>query len=155
MDKAQAQQFFAKCNEADGLPPAGADEQLIREASAAMFAAGVSDAMDKFTAWQAKQAAAAAASKPAKAEAAKADWIQIDESKLTPEQAKLYAAKRTADKAAQAARETFEKAVVASVKPRSGKVLRFGYRFGKLSVAWVEEEAGSKPSKGAVALSDL
>ena len=154
MDVSQAKQFFAKCNEADGLPPAGADEQLIREASAALFAAGVSDAMDRFTQWQAKQVAAAA-SKPAKAEAAKADWIQIDESKLTPEQAKLYAAKRTADKAAQAARETFEKAVVASVKPRSGKVLRFGYRFGKLSVAWVEEEAGSKPSKGAVALSDL
>lgn len=153
MDKAQAQQFFAKCNESDGLPPAGADEQLIREASAALFASGVSDAMDRFTQWQAKQSAAQA-SKPAAA-AAKADWIQIDESKLTPEQAKLYAAKRTADKAAQAARETFEKAVVASVKPRAGKVLRFGYRFGKLSVAWVDEETGSKPSKGAVSLADL
>ena len=107
------------------------------------------------TQWQAKQVAAQA-SKPAKAEAAKADWIQIDESKLTPEQAKLYAAKRTADKAAQAARETFEKAVVASVKPRAGKVLRFGYRFGKLSVAWIDEDAStSKTSKGAVSLADL
>jgi hypothetical protein len=153
MNVSEAKQFFAKVNELDNLPPAGADEQLVREASAALFAAGIADAMDQFTAWQQKSAAAAAA-KPA-AEA-KADWTEINVQSLPDAVQKLYAAKRTADKASQTAREAFEKATIAAVKPRAGKVLRFGYRFGKLSVAWVnEDDAAKKTSKGAVSLSDL
>jgi hypothetical protein len=153
MNVSEAKQFFAKVNELDNLPPAGANEQLVREASAALFAAGIADAMDQFTAWQAKDAAHAA-TKPATAD--KADWTEVNVASLPDAVQKLYAAKRTADKASQTAREAFEKATIAAVKPRAGKVLRFGYRFGKLSVAWVnEDDAAKRTSTGAVSLSDL
>jgi hypothetical protein len=152
MNVSEAKQFFAKVNELDNLPPVTADEATVREAFDEIFKAGVSSAMDDFTKWQQKSDAAAAA-KPATAD--KADWTEVNVASLPDAVQKLYAAKRTADKASQTAREAFEKATIAAVKPRAGKVLRFGYRFGKLSVAWVDESSEKKTSKGAVSLSDL
>lgn len=50
----EAKAFFAKCTEADGLPPVGADESSVLAAYRATFAENIDGAMDKFLDWQRK-----------------------------------------------------------------------------------------------------
>jgi len=89
----------------------------------------------------------------AKTEAA---WVEVDTSNLPPEVALAYAVKKEADEAAKNARLAFEAAFTATVKPRPGKHLVFGYRWGKLSASWQDGEAKAATSGGKrVSFSDL
>ncbi len=67
------------------------------------------------------------------------DWLKLDPNDMPANLQKLYAAKQAADKAAREARETFEAsycgALVAAKAMPEGRVARFGYNFGQLSVA--------------------
>jgi len=54
----EARAFFAKVNEADGLPAAMADAGSVLAATQALQTSGIADAFDKFLEWQGKRDAA-------------------------------------------------------------------------------------------------
>lgn len=77
-------------------------------------------------------------------------WKQVDVAGLGADAVKLWEAKRKADAAAKVEREAFEthvRGLVAANVPQ-GKRLAMGYRFGKFSVALVEDD---KPAAKAAA----
>lgn len=74
-----------------------------------------------------------------------AEWMTIDASTLSPAIAKAYAEYKEAYRMAKALREDFEKAMSDAAGLNGGKRLIFGYNFGKLSIAVVDDDR--KPSK--------
>lgn len=82
-----------------------------------------------------------------------ATWINIEVSSLTAEQQAAYEAYKVAQRKAAALREAFETSVTASADIPAGQRMVFGYRFGKLSAAIVEDER--KPSKAKQATASL
>jgi hypothetical protein len=83
-----------------------------------------------------------------------ANWMDIDVETLDVEAQKAYGEYKAAQRKAAALREAFEATAVASLDIPQGKRMVFGYRFGKLSAALVEDDrkpAKTKQSKGSLA----
>lgn len=86
----------------------------------------------------------------------KATWITIDPASLPTSIAKQYDNYKEAYKEMKAERTAFEEALSSALSPPKGKRVVFGYNFGKLSIAIVDDDtkAAAKPS-GAVSLASL
>lgn len=83
-----------------------------------------------------------------------AQWIEIDPATLPEGVRKDYEAYKEEYRLAKIARETFEEALRAQANVPEGKKLVFGYNFGKLSVAIVDDDGRRKSAgKSAVSLS--
>lgn len=67
-----------------------------------------------------------------------ANWVNIDIDSLSPDQRKAYETYKNAYRAMKALREEFE-TVMGSDIPQGQRMI-FGYNFGKLSVAVVEDD---------------
>jgi len=74
-----------------------------------------------------------------------AQWVDVDISTLSQDEAKAYEAYKVAQRAAAKLREEFETTMAQGYDIPQGMRLAFGYRFGKLSVALVLDDR--KPSK--------
>lgn len=79
-------------------------------------------------------------------------WIEIDPTTLSKEVKADYDAYKEEYRLAKIARETFEESLRATVEVPQGKKLVFGYNFGKLSVAIVDDD-GRRSSAGKSAMS--
>ncbi len=62
-------------------------------------------------------------------------WQTLDVESLSPKTRKLYDAYKAASKAAGSAREAFESSFGSDVPAPKDQVWRYGYRFGKFSIA--------------------
>lgn len=80
-----------------------------------------------------------------------ATWTQIDTETLPTAIAKQYANYKSAYAEMKAERKAFEDALVAMLSVPTGKRAVFGYNFGKLSIAIVDDDA--KPAKASLAVS--
>lgn len=69
-----------------------------------------------------------------------ATWINIDIETLGETERKAYDAYKASYQAMKAARSQFEQGLEASAKLAVGTRMIFGYNFGKLSVAVVEDD---------------
>lgn len=74
-----------------------------------------------------------------------ADWLTIDATTLSPELAEAYAQYKASYKLMKEARQAFEQSMADGAGLAEGKRLIFGYNFGKLSIAVVEDDR--KPAK--------
>lgn len=72
-------------------------------------------------------------------------WQEIDPSALPPVALEAYVAYKAAYKAAKQAKQTFEESVIANADLPAGKTLKFGYNFGRLSIALADDT--TKPAK--------
>lgn len=81
--------------------------------------------------------------------ASNVSWINVDVTTLTGETATEY-------KAMQAAKAAFEQSMIADARNggmlQPSDTLRFGYQYGKLSVAVVPLAAGNEPKSWAAML---
>ncbi len=85
-----------------------------------------------------------------------ANWINIDLATLSTEQRKAYEAYKAKYAEMKAQRETFEALISKAIAPPSGKRVVFGYNFGKLSLAVVDDDAKAKrPALTGASLADL
>ena len=83
-----------------------------------------------------------------------AQWIEIDPATLPESVRKDYEAYKEEYRLAKIAREAFEEGLRAQANVPEGKKLVFGYNFGKLSVAIVDDDGRRKSAgKSAVSLS--
>lgn len=85
-----------------------------------------------------------------------ANWQTIDPATLSAPIAKQYANYKSAYVEMKAERKAFEDAITEQLSIPAGKRLVFGYNFGKLSVALVDDDA--KPAakgKATGSLSDF
>lgn len=81
-------------------------------------------------------------------------WQDIDLDTLSDEQRAAYEAYKVAQRQAAALRKGFEDTMQAGLP--EGKRLAFGYRFGKLSAAVVEDDRkAGKPKAKATSLADF
>jgi hypothetical protein len=80
-------------------------------------------------------------------------WIEIDPETLTPEIAGEYRMYKNLYREMKAQRANFEKAMSDAAQLPEGKRVIFGYNFGKLSVAIVDDDR--KPAKAAPAKQSL
>lgn len=80
------------------------------------------------------------------------NWMDIAVSTLTDEAQVAYAEYKDAQRKAAQLRQAFEDAAVSGLDIPQGKRMVFGYRFGKLSAALVEDErkATKKQAKGSL-----
>lgn len=80
-------------------------------------------------------------------------WVNIDPATLSPEMQKAYEAYKAAYRAMKEQRDLFERMMNAQAPV--GKVMKFGYNFGKLSVALdiAPVAAAPKASTGVQSLS--
>ncbi len=86
-----------------------------------------------------------------------ANWQNVDIATMPADIRKAYDAYKAAYTAMKADREAFESAMrsaLASAMPK-GKRAVFGYNFGKLSLAVVDDEPAKPSAKGAISLADL
>jgi hypothetical protein len=74
-----------------------------------------------------------------------AQWADIAVESLPVEAQVAYSEYKVAQRKAAELREAFEQSVTASLELPKGKRMVFGYRFGKLSAAIVDDDR--KPSK--------
>lgn len=74
-----------------------------------------------------------------------AQWADIDVNTLSAEAQEAYSLYKSAQRKAAELRSEFEQTVTADLELPQGKRMVFGYRFGKLSAALVEDDR--KPSK--------
>jgi hypothetical protein len=92
----------------------------------------------------------------AKAQRSDAVWIEIDPTTLDAAAAKEYKGYKDMYAAMKAQRTAFEEAMSEAIAPPAGKRVVFGYNFGKLSVAVVDDDRKAKaatPTK--LSLSDF
>lgn len=82
-----------------------------------------------------------------------ANWVTIDVETLSDVQQMAYDEYKTKYRAMKAAREAFEGEMAAGVPP--GKRMVFGYNFGKLSVALVDDDRKPSKIKGTASLADF
>ena len=80
-------------------------------------------------------------------------WQDIDVNTLSAEAQVAYSEYKDAQRTAASLRATFEQTVVNGLPIPQGKRMVFGYRFGKLSAALVEDDR--KPSKAKQAKGSL
>lgn len=88
----------------------------------------------------------------AKQDKPKADWVELDVATLDASDRTAYETYKAQYKVMREARERFEEGM--QIMAPEGKRLVFGYNFGKLSCAVVDDDAKPK-AKGAVSLSQL
>lgn len=81
-----------------------------------------------------------------------ANWVEINPTTLSGDAASLYASYKEAYRIAKAMREKFEAEMNELADCPDGKRLAFGYNFGKLSVAMVDDN-GKPASKAKAPLS--
>lgn len=85
-----------------------------------------------------------------------ATWINIDVSTLGEQELAAYNAYKASYQAMKAAKTQFEEGLEASAKLAAGTRMIFGYNFGKLSVAVVEDDRkAAKPKATTQSLSDF
>lgn len=85
-----------------------------------------------------------------------AQWMDIDVATLSAEAQVAYSEYKDAQRRAAALREVFETTCVAGLEIPQGKRMVFGYRFGKLSAAIVEDDRkASKPKQAKGSLADF
>ena len=90
------------------------------------------------------------------AERAKADWHNIDIDTLPESLRTPYELYKKSYKQAKADREAFEADMISAIDPPKGKRVVFGYNFGKLSVAVVDDDKpAAKSAPKALSLADL
>lgn len=83
-----------------------------------------------------------------------AQWADIDVTTLSEDAQLAYAMYKDAQRKAAELRTAFEASVVNGLDIPTGKRMVFGYRFGKLSAALVEDDrktAKPKQAKGSLA----
>jgi len=90
--------------------------------------------------------------KPTKTDAV---WHTLDTDALPPPILSKYDAYKEAYKAMKAERLEFETALAKAIDPPKGKRVIFGYNFGKLSVAVVDDDAKAKAKPATTTLADL
>lgn len=84
-----------------------------------------------------------------------ATWTQIDTDSLPAAIAKQYANYKSAYAEMKAERKAFEDALAAMLIVPPGKRAVFGYNFGKLSIAIVDDTAPKAKATSAVSLASL
>lgn len=84
-----------------------------------------------------------------------ATWTQIDTDTLPSAIAKQYANYKSAYAEMKAERKAFEDALAAMLAVPTGKRAVFGYNFGKLSIAIVDDDAKPAKASSAVSLASL
>ena len=72
-------------------------------------------------------------------------WTNVDPATLSQDVRQAYEAYKVAQRQAAALREAFETAITSDIDVPAGMRVVFGYRFGQLSMALVEDDR--KPSK--------
>jgi hypothetical protein len=83
-----------------------------------------------------------------------ANWVNIDTDSLAPHQLEAYDAYKGAYRAMKTSRENFENIMGRDIP--AGQRMIFGYNFGKLSVAVVEDDRKVPKAKAATqSLSDF
>lgn len=82
-------------------------------------------------------------------------WTQIDTETLPTPIAKQYANYKSAYAEMKAERKVFEDALTELLTIPPGKRAVFGYNFGKLSIAIVDDDAKPKAASSAVSLASL
>lgn len=85
----------------------------------------------------------------------KANWLTIDPSSLPAVIAEDYRLYKAQYAIAKQARETFEAALRKAVAAPAGQRLAVNYNFGKLSVAFVTDDAKPTSVKGSVSFATL
>jgi hypothetical protein len=85
----------------------------------------------------------------------KANWQTIDTDTLPVAIAKQYANYKASYAEMKAERKALEDALSTAISPKAGKRCVFGYNFGKLSVAIVDDDKPATKSAGTVSLSAL
>jgi hypothetical protein len=75
-----------------------------------------------------------------------AQWIELDPASLSDVAREAYAAYKATYKQMKTDREWFETCVSEAAELPEGKRLVFGYNFGKLSVAVVDDDRKAKPA---------
>lgn len=86
---------------------------------------------------------------------AKTDWQTLDPETLPTSVAKQYLRYKEAYREMKADRDAFEQAMRELAPAPQGKRLVFGYNFGKLSVALVDDDTKPATAKGTTSLSDF
>ncbi len=87
--------------------------------------------------------------------ASTATWTQIDTDSLPTAIAKQYANYKSAYAEMKAERKAFEDALAEKLAVPAGKRAVFGYNFGKLSIAIVDDDKPKAKASSAVSLADL
>ncbi len=82
-------------------------------------------------------------------------WTDIDVNSLSAAQQAAYETYKDAQRKAAALKAAFEETVTATWPVPTGKRIVFGYRFGKLSAAIVDDERKPSKGKGATTLADF
>jgi hypothetical protein len=82
-----------------------------------------------------------------------ANWVELDPATLAPEMAAAYAEYKEMYRDMKAQRLRFETMLASAAELPDGKRMVFGYNFGKLSVAIVEDDR--KPAKATPAKQSL
>lgn len=82
-----------------------------------------------------------------------ANWQTIDPATLPAPVAKQYARYKEAYKEMKADRDAFEQAMREMAAAPQGKRIVFGYNFGKLSVALVDDTVAATKPSGTTSLS--
>jgi hypothetical protein len=90
---------------------------------------------------------------PATASKTELAWETLDTSTLSPDLLKLYTEYKTRADIASQARKAFEGAMIDKLDLPSHLTLRFGYKFGRISVA-LDKATSAKPS-GKLSLDNL
>lgn len=80
-------------------------------------------------------------------------WTNVDVNELPIDLQSLYDDYKAAQKIASTKRSIFETAMCVAAQPKTpaGKALVFGYKFGKLSVAWADLKPSALKPKSAIA----
>lgn len=89
----------------------------------------------------------------AKSPASTATWQTLDPTSLPTPIAKQYERYKESYREMKAEREAFEQAMRDQAQAPPGKRLVFGYNFGKLSVALVDDTAKPASTSGSLSLS--
>lgn len=84
-----------------------------------------------------------------------ANWQDIDVASLPGPAQQAYEQYKVAQRAAAALREAFEASVRAVAPAPTGMRMVFGYRFGKLSAAIVEDEGRPVKARPKATLADF
>lgn len=85
-----------------------------------------------------------------------ANWVNVDIETLTPDIRDAYENYKLAYKTMKAARSVFEDTMMANAELAQRQRMIFGYNFGKLSVAIVEDDRkAAKPKAQTKSLSEF
>lgn len=88
-----------------------------------------------------------------KPEIPKEAWVTIDPETLNPKQKKAYDAYKEDYKVMKEGRQAFEDEMQIGLP--QGKRLAFGYNFGKLAIAVVDDDGTVKAKKGPLSYTDF